>query len=112
VFLCPPLRTVLAPFGAHGSPGIGDFPLLVIGSPFVGAARVTRDTRTSPSDLQLLVNPNVNPLAPFALYAAFPHSDYYGASDSLVWHRWMHTFTSIPGPPTFMIMDSARVFRW
>jgi len=59
----------------------------VIGSPFIGAARFTSDIRTSPNDLQLFVNPNVNPLAPFAMYVAFPRSDYYGASDAIVVHR-------------------------
>ena len=31
---------------------------------------------------------NVSPLAPFAMYVAFPRSDYYGASDSHTGHQW------------------------
>ncbi len=60
--------------------------LLVIGSPFIEAARFTSDTKDSQGDLRLFVNPNVTPLAPFALYAAFPRSDYYGASDAHALH--------------------------
>jgi hypothetical protein len=60
----------------------------VIGSPFIGAAHFTSDTWTSPGDLRLFVNPNVNPLPPFAMYAAFPRADYYGGSDTTVFH-WL-----------------------
>jgi hypothetical protein len=61
-----------------------DFP--VIGSSCIGAARLTGDTRTSPDDLQLFVNPNVNPLAPFPMWLAFPTSEYYGTSDACSLH--------------------------
>jgi hypothetical protein len=58
----------------------------VIGSPFIGAASFTSDIRTSPNDLQLLVVPNVDPLASFPMYAAFPRSEYYDASDAPMLH--------------------------
>jgi len=60
--------------------------IAVIGSSFIGAARLTSNTKDSQGVLQLIVNPNVNPLAPFAVYAAFPRSDYYGASDAHMFH--------------------------
>ena len=37
---------------------------------------------------QLLDQNDVNPLLPFALYTAFPCSDYYGSSDACLVHRW------------------------
>jgi hypothetical protein len=47
-----------------------------------------RLARTSSSTRQLLDQNHVNPLAPFAMCAAFPRSDYYGASDAVYGHWW------------------------
>ena len=55
--------------------------------PFIAAASSTGVTRTSPGDLRLFCSPSVTPLAPFPLYAAFPRSEYYGASDAC-WFPW------------------------
>jgi hypothetical protein len=84
--------------------------LPVIGLSFIAAASVTGITRNSPGDLRLFVDPNVNPLAPFALYAAFPRSDYYGAFDAHALH-W-GTAPSLHEPPTFTTVPSAEVLRW
>ena len=42
----------------------------------------SRLTRTSSGTKPLLDRENVNPLASFPLYAAFPRSEYYDASDA------------------------------
>jgi hypothetical protein len=42
----------------------------------------SRLTRTSSGTKQLLDHENVNPLASFPLYAAFPRAEYYDASDA------------------------------
>jgi hypothetical protein len=57
---------------------------------FIAASAILRDYGLSPASggTKQLINLNsVNPLAPFALYAAFPRSDYYGASDAHALHR-------------------------
>jgi hypothetical protein len=56
---------------------------------FTAASIILRDHRLAPhagSTRQLLDQNNVTPLAPFAMYAAFPRSDYYGASDAHTLH--------------------------
>jgi hypothetical protein len=56
---------------------------------FIAASIVLEDNRltsTSGGTKQLIDRNIVNPLAPFALYAAFPRSDYYGASDAHALH--------------------------
>ena len=58
MFPHPPLRTGLATFTASGSPGISGFPLTR------SSAHFTSDTRTSPSDLRLMVRRTSIPWRP------------------------------------------------
>jgi hypothetical protein len=82
-----PLRPGRATFTASGSPGIGDFPML-LGHRFAFHRSRGGGIRTAPNALQLFVNPTVNPLAPFAMETACPSSDYDGAADATVVH-WL-----------------------
>jgi len=78
---------------APGSPGI-DFPPPALPLDLSGSSRSLPPpyglARNSSSTRQLLDQNRVNPLAPFAMYAAFPRSDYYGASDAPMFHRGLH----------------------
>jgi hypothetical protein len=47
----------------------------------------SRLTRSSSGTKQLLDRENVNPLAPFPTWTAFPPSEYYDASDAHALHR-------------------------
>jgi hypothetical protein len=58
---------------------------------FIAASTIVRDRRlttNSGGTKQLLNRSNVNPLASFPMYAAFPHSEYYDASDAHAFPRW------------------------
>jgi hypothetical protein len=56
--------------------------------PTIPGQRYSWLTRNSSGTRQLLDQNRVNPLASFPLYAAFPRSEYYDASDALACHRW------------------------
>jgi hypothetical protein len=58
---------------------------------FIAASIILRDSRltsNSGDTRQLLDQNNVTPLPPFAMWLAFPTSDYYDGSDSWIRHRW------------------------
>ena len=69
----------------------------------------SRLARSSSDTKQLLDRENVNPLAPFPTWTAFPPSEYYDASDAHALHRGVHP--SPHGPPTFTLTPSAVTFR-
>jgi hypothetical protein len=108
------LRTVHATFTAHGSPGPGfTCPRLLPGSsppsPFAPYPELLLDRRLSGRGY--LGSGGIQPLPPFALWPAFPTPDYYGGTDAFP------GFTGGLSPPfqerplTFLIVDSARLFR-
>jgi hypothetical protein len=100
-----PRRTGQAPFSASGSPGSS--------IPRRGLLPGSSPGRRSPVSPQLsgaswlVASQGVALLASFALWPAFPTSDYYDASDAdraSAADCW-----PVPGqPPTFAPMDSAR----
>jgi len=92
----PRVKTVHATFTAHGSQGLATSapritPGFVISFAFTTAPLPlpgSRLTRNSSGTRQLLDPENVNPLASFPLYAAFPRSEYYDAPDAHALPRW------------------------
>jgi hypothetical protein len=111
-FSIPPVGTVHATFTAHGPrlPG----PITVF--PFRLPTGVHRCTGAG----SYFDAPDK--LWPFAMYAAFPRSDYYGHADSLQTYPRFSGVVSNPllplslssaaGSPTFVIMDSTGPRRW
>jgi hypothetical protein len=68
--------------------------------------------RDSSGTKQVIAPENVDPLASFPLYAAFPHSEYYGASATHRGHwRICSPWHSLDELPMFTVMDSTRLRR-
>ena len=116
----PPHRTVHATLTAHGSPGVS-LPhggLLYRLSHQVPAPRLPLYgfARDSPHCCGSCVRLNVNSLAPFPLWWAFPTSEDYGATaapDPGVWPlRAVATSPALPSLrelPMFPVLDSSDV---
>jgi hypothetical protein len=109
----PPVVTVHATFIAHGGRLRG----------FAGpecSVDIGEDSQALAFN-RITTHPPLK-LWPFAMYAAFPHSDYYGHADFLQPHPRFSgvvsnpllplSFTSAEGSPKFLMMDSTRSFRW
>ena len=80
-FPIPPVATVHAAFTAHGDPRRG---LTGVRVP-LASARIPKPSRLGGATSVVTTGPPL-PVWPFALYAAFPRSDYYGHADSLQAH--------------------------
>jgi hypothetical protein len=93
--------------GVASAPGITQVVILARSSPsphrYTTVPRLLTDRPNFIGRLRVIGLRSVTPLAPFAMYAAFPHSDYYGASDA----HWVHWGICTPPP-----VSLPRSHRW